>query len=194
LAAELAQEIIEESANDEIDSELVNVSKDIMKIFKIKKDEPGISDVELTREYKNEKITIQFNCQGIEEDEDSFPDLNEESIREDELPEADPMLKFDVIVEKPNHKLIITCKATATLKVSNVQYLPAGKEVDDDFLYSGPTFSQLSEELADSFLSFLAERKIDDDMAFFVLSYSREKEQKEYVNWLNKVLEFVEEK
>lgn len=37
----------------------------------------------------------------------------------------------------------------------------------------------------------MEDRKIDNDFSFFVVSYSRNKEEREYVNWLEKVGEFA---
>ena len=73
-----------------------------------------------------------------------------------------------------------------------MRHLAPGKAVDDAGSYAGPVFEQLNAELQDGFYTFLAERGIDDDLCFFVLSYSRVKEQTEYANWLNKCLNFVE--
>jgi hypothetical protein len=44
------------------------------------------------------------------------------------------------------------------------------------------------------FYTYLEERDIDQDFSYFVLAYSKQKEQKEYVNWLEKLTEFVSNK
>jgi hypothetical protein len=51
----------------------------------------------------------------------------------------------------------------------------------------------LDEKLQKSFYNFLKERKIDDDLSFFILSYSNIKEQNEYKNWLKKFYDFTNE-
>ena len=43
-------------------------------------------------------------------------------------------------------------------------------------------------------LAYLADRNIDEDMSFFILSYSENKEQREYMNWLKKFMMFVDAK
>ena len=60
--------------------------------------------------------------------------------------------------------------------------------------YGGPVFDQLEESLQDAFYDYLEDRGINDDMCFFVLTYSGHKEQQEYKYWLNNLLQFVEKK
>ena len=86
---------------------------------------------------------------------------------------------------------MIGCTASDVLMINSVEILPNGKE-KTDALYGGPVFDQLEEGVQKSFYEYLAERKIDDDLSYFVLSYSRDKEQREYVHWLKSVLSFVE--
>ena len=58
-------------------------------------------------------------------------------------------------------------------------------------MYGGPVFDQLEDTLKDAFYEFLGDRKIDNDLAFFVLAYSRDKEQREYMHWLSNVIRFA---
>lgn len=102
-------------------------------------------------------------------------------------------INFDVTLTKPSgEKICVTCVASRKLIVNSVRHLAAGKEISDSEAYGGPVFEQLNEELQDAFYTYLEERGIDDDLCFFILSYSRVKEQVEYAKWLNSVLAFVE--
>ena len=40
-------------------------------------------------------------------------------------------------------------------------------------------------------LDYLKERSVDDDLAAFICMYADQKEQTEYVNWLEEVEKFV---
>ena len=93
------------------------------------------------------------------------------------------------------------CVASEQLQVDAVQYISAkdSKKGDtaadvDSTLYGGPAFDHLDENLQNAFLDYLEDRRVDEDLSFFVLAYARHKEQTEYVNWLHKVLEFADKK
>ena len=58
-------------------------------------------------------------------------------------------------------------------------------------IYIGPKFTELDDELRMEFQNYLEERNIDQDFSYFVLTYAKQKEQQEYVNWLEKLSEFV---
>ena len=45
-------------------------------------------------------------------------------------------------------------------------------------------FEDLEENVQEEFYKFMEERKIDNDMSYFIVSYSRYKEEREYLNWL----------
>lgn len=138
-----------------------------------------------------------FDCQDeAEMDMQDMGDQDEAAPSEDDNEEGADMeygINFDVVITKPTgEKMCVTCVASRKLIVRSVRHLMPGKEIDDSEGYAGPVFEQLNEELQDAFYTYLEERAIDDDLCFFILSYSRVKEQVEYSNWLNKVLAFVE--
>lgn len=45
-----------------------------------------------------------------------------------------------------------------------------------------------------AFYKYLNERSINDELAYFVLAYSSEKEQNEYANWLQNIHDFTTSK
>lgn len=110
---------------------------------------------------------------------------------DEEGPAMEYGINTDVTITKASgEKVIINCVASKKLIVRSVRYAEPGADTEDPKSYGGPVFDQLNDELQESFYTYLADRKIDEDLAFFVLSYSRVKEQKEYANWLNKIMEF----
>lgn len=125
-------------------------------------------------------------------------DMGEDELEtpEEDNGEEGPALEYGInmditITKATGQKIIIDCVASKKLIVRNIRYAEPGSDNDDPKAYGGPVFDQLNDELQESFYSYLEDRKIDEDLAFFVLSYSRAKEQKEYSNWLNKVLDFA---
>jgi hypothetical protein len=49
----------------------------------------------------------------------------------------------------------------------------------------------LDDDLKEEFYNYLAERGIDNEFSFFVVSQARFKEENEYRNWLEKVGKFT---
>lgn len=200
----LAQEIAHENSEQEIDQEYLDIKRDIEKSFKIK-EAVGESAVVLERKHKDEIITVKFDVQneteddnmgGEEYDEEGNDDseYNPDEYDENDAGKVSYGIQFDVEIEKNGNKIVIECIAGENLKITGITHVPAGRSTTDEKLYFGPSFGDLEGSLQDAFYDYLAERKIDDDLSFFVLSHSRTKEQAEYVNWLNKVLEFTAKK
>jgi hypothetical protein len=87
--------------------------------------------------------------------------------------------------------LIAHCVAGLALRVNNIRLVPTDVAIDTNELYGGPRFDTLSDSVQESFLDYLAERGVSDDLAYFILQQGKEKEQKEYVNWLKQVSRFT---
>jgi complement component 1 Q subcomponent-binding protein len=75
------------------------------------------------------------------------------------------------------------------LNTSEITGNEIGEQRQD--LYMGPVYEELDEELQTTFSKYLEERGIDTALATFLPDYVDYKEQKEYVNWLKDVNEFV---
>jgi complement component 1 Q subcomponent-binding protein, mitochondrial len=60
-------------------------------------------------------------------------------------------------------------------------------------LYTGPPFEQLDEELQSLMEQYLEKRGMDTSLAMFIPDYIDVKEQKEYLKWLGRMKEFVED-
>lgn len=205
LSEVLSNEIIAEKSDDSIDVELVDITEQIQKTFKIN-DQTGLGIVTLERKFKGESIEIVFDCQDeVDEDEDVLGEYMEDALNEDDDEKKDGGneddeelesfvgVNFNVIISKGKEKMLINCIASKNLRIENAQFIPEGKEVDDENLYGGPLFYQLDESLQEAFKSYLSDRKIDEDLCYFILAYSRSKEQKEYVNWLENMLDFTDQ-
>lgn len=102
--------------------------------------------------------------------------------------------RFLVKIEKETGSLVFECSAGSDVEIRNVSILPKGVEYETDAaneLYSGPNFADLDEGVREGFYKYLEDRKIDADFSFFVQSYAHNKEQREYVHWLQSVGDFV---
>ena len=182
--------------SDEIDEEFLDIKGQIAKNFKINETD-GSCVVTLTSTHENEVIEVKFNVQDEEEAQDNdWGDEEQHEHSEEEEEDAHTVIPFEVSISKKGSKdkVIYFCDAGETVNIANVQYLPAGKTTEDKAVYDGPIFDMLSDDLKDSLHQYLADRNIDDDMAFFIHKFSINKEQREYVNWLKKLIIFTDAK
>lgn len=100
---------------------------------------------------------------------------------------------FKVTVTKNSgDKIVVICYAGKGIEIQNLIHLPAGKSAQDEESYSGPSFDTLDDSLQEAIFGYLDDRKVDEDMSYFVLNYARHKEEKEYKNWLKQMMKFVE--
>lgn len=190
----------------EPDPELLKLKKEILKKFQLK-DNKGFGSVELIGTHHKESICIRFDCQ---DEEEIAPDYDEEGEEEEEETEklsskenedeedqeyGETGINFDVSIKKTSGEtMIASCTAAETLRIHSVRYVPSGVDVDDDNLYGGPTFDTLDEQVQEAFIQYLEDRGVDEDMTYFILSYSKLKEQSEYMNWLENMTKFVTNK
>eukprot|EP00598_Pedospumella_elongata_P004088 CAMPEP_0184967646 /NCGR_PEP_ID=MMETSP1098-20130426/942_1 /TAXON_ID=89044 /ORGANISM="Spumella elongata, Strain CCAP 955/1" /LENGTH=245 /DNA_ID=CAMNT_0027489127 /DNA_START=42 /DNA_END=779 /DNA_ORIENTATION=+ len=190
----LGVEIDEEKSNDdELDQDLIDVRKQILKVFKIK-EEPGVSVVTLSRKHGDEKIEVKFNVQDFNEGDGMIEEAEEGDEENDPENEdgSNGGIDFEVTIHKGNSKVIIDAMASESLNINNIRYIDAAHATTDEMtLYTGPNFEDLEESVQAAFYEYLTERNIDDDLSFFILAHSREKEQKEYINWLEKMQDFT---
>jgi complement component 1 Q subcomponent-binding protein len=151
----------------------------------------------LKRQFKDETIEITFDCQDeaeVEMDEEAMEAASSgEGDEEEEAPQQEYGINFEVKITKPSGDMMsLMCTASEKLDIVSVRHIGAGKDSDDQDLYNGPVFDHLDEKLQDAFYAYLSDRNIDEDLCYFIMSYSRDKEQKEYQIWLQKLLKFSE--
>jgi len=206
LAEVLTGEILHETANAEVDEDYEDVKTLIEKTFKIT-DKEGLGEVILERKYKDELITVKFDCQDEVEDHDTdsgYDDIENElrqksevTVRSDEIPDVEDVpntfgINFEVTVQKGETKVVFNCVASHCVTIENVRFVPAGTPDNAVNLYHGPRYLDLDEKVREGFQDYLTERKIDEDFSYYVVSAARYKEEREYVNWLQKITEFLE--
>lgn len=118
--------------------------------------------------------------------------------------EASFPVRATVIVEKEGKGSLVlnTVAQDGYLHIDAVRHFKEGELEYDDILkhdigeqrqdlYMGPVFEELDEDLQATFGRYLEERGIDTALATFLPDYIDYKEQKEYVNWLKNINDFV---
>ncbi|KAJ3160129.1 Mitochondrial acidic protein mam33 [Geranomyces michiganensis] len=167
------------------------------------RDEPRSKEVALVREFGNEKITVLFNTDALDEADEIEQDL-EEGEEEHDTERSLPV-PVSIIIEKPSNPTAGALEISATIQdggffIESADFnataaLAHDATAEGDWTrrskYAGPFFSNLDEGLQEQFHAYLAERGLGEELAEFVPSYVEYKEQKEYQTWLENVAAFV---
>ncbi|KAJ9527709.1 hypothetical protein QJQ45_025986 [Haematococcus lacustris] len=145
---------------------------------------PGDTMLTLTRTYQGETVSVDLhvNNQPASEvgSDDDGDNLN--------------TVVFNVHVVKGGHALVFECESDGTfMAINHVSHEPKEGDVPDS-AYTGPVFEELDEALQGHFREFLAERGISIDLGEYLRHLVYDKEQREYMAWLNRVAEFVAKK
>lgn len=153
--------------------------------------------VKVTGAHKDENILVSFDVQDeVMDESNNDENFDEEGnfIGEEDEEDHPYVNRFIVEVKKGPRTLAFDCVAGEDVEIRSVQILGDNLSYGSDKtteMYSGPSFPDLDDDLREAFYEYLRARKIDHDFSFFVRSYAHDKEQREYVNWLKSVGEFV---
>ncbi|KAI8906553.1 mitochondrial glycoprotein [Powellomyces hirtus] len=163
-------------------------------------DQPLHKEVALTRTFGNEKITVLFNTDALDEAEEFENELEEGEEEDRTLP-----VPVSIIIEKPASPTLGALEISASIQdggffIESVDHtatpaLAHDQTAEGDWTrrskYAGPFFGNLDEGLQEQFHTFLAERDLGDEVVDFVPLYVEYKEQREYQTWLENVASFV---
>lgn len=153
------------------------------------------------------KIGVVFHCQDTEEDmpfdEDDFLAGNEQDDESEEEPSQ--AVRFGVTVSKGGKTVVLQCRCGGDGQISvesvtvrdgeseGVLTALAGGENLNAALYQGPEFSELAEDLQESFQEYVVkECGIDEDVAAFISMYADYREQVEYVTWMKTAIDILD--
>lgn len=156
---------------------------------------------------KGAKIGIVFHCQDTEEDvkfdEEDF--MNQAEGGEGEEEEQAQAVRFGVTVSKGGKTVVIQSRAGASGEVGvetvvvrdgdaeGVLAALAGGEGTHAALYQGPEFTELSEDLQESFQRYIVEEcGVDDDVMAYISMYVDYREQVEYVSWMKTAVDILD--
>ena len=168
---------------------------------------PFLQDHGFTLEERPDQIEMRLvKTEGATEVSVYFsarsPDGAPEEAEGQEKQEEDTQqnwVDFQVTINNSGKGLIFECStANSEIQINNVVCSQDVKKSDrvTSFIssqkeYRGPDFDGLDEELQKAFLDYLRTFGVDEDLATFVETYSLDKEQRLYMEWLNKVKNFI---
>jgi hypothetical protein len=156
-------------------------------------DKPGHADVILRRAYGQEDIAVTCVYQPDSYAEERDPeDVNSEDDLDQDGDGA--CVNMTVTINKGADY--------PTLEVSAVSY---GSEITIDHVYiwedkdtkearyDGPNFLQLDEEVQNQFERFIKARGVNKELTGYLFALLADKEQREYMRWLQKVEAFLKQ-
>jgi len=170
-------------------------------------DIPGNDEVTLTRTFGNEHLRLMFavtDVQPEEQDEEDFENPENESERSEEDPIRISPIRASLAVTKtsaPGTLNIDMVVQEGQFVVDNISYYKDAKvgtelTADADWkrrgLYMGPQFDTLDVAVQEEFDAWLRERGVNESVALFIPDYAEFKEQREYVDWVENVKNFIE--
>jgi Mitochondrial glycoprotein len=149
----------------------------------------------LSKMMGNEQVIIRVNTlsQGDDPYENPNPDDNSEDQPSFPIP-------FTVDSVKGNTALRFECEyieddqadpsITDVMLVPNVEQETTLKELEPN-MYGGPRYHELDGKLQEEFAQYIADRGIDADMGQYLCRLVYDKEQEDYVNWLERLKNFT---
>ena len=163
-------------------SELETLTEEIKADWRIVDDETE-GTVKLFKNGGN--VAINFHCQESLPDEQDDDDEEEESV---------PPVRFTVTTTKAGKTLVMWCLSEGGeafiegLAVTTADTDSIFSSGIDASAYQGPEFSELPEDVKDSFTEFLqTDCGVNSDVAAFISMHADYKEQSQYVRFLNQV-------
>ena len=180
----LTREHAEEIENDStaVPPELAELKSSLEKDWKI------VDDGATTRMFRSvgsSKVQVFFHCQDTVE-------VTDEDYEEPVEEEAAAPVRFAVMATKAGKTLVLTCiseDATAKIQgagitMDDVETIQQKSGIDSN-QYQGPEFTELAEDLQDSFHTYLEEELgINENVASFVAMQADFREQINYVQFL----------
>ncbi|XP_055388861.1 uncharacterized protein LOC129617841 [Condylostylus longicornis] len=128
------------------------------------------------------------------------PSYNGEGEGEEDTPiEPQETTDFSVTVEKPNgNGAIFYCTTVGNDEkyrfiVGNVRYFEDNEEKTSVSAYNGPEFEDLDDHLQSGIDEWLSSLGINEELCDFIDAMAVDKEQREYMRWIEKVAEIVQQ-
>ncbi|XP_026192647.1 uncharacterized protein At2g39795, mitochondrial [Cyclospora cayetanensis] len=180
LAGVIQKEIAHEKSQYEADSQL----KSFLESNKWQlEDKENDVLVTLTKEVDGRKVIVEFSC--------IQPSGGDE---EETIPEASD---FTVSVQNPQGSgLLFYCSTTnedeaARFCIGQVRYFSDASSKDSLAEYPGPYFEDLDDSFQQGLDSWLSALGIDGELCDFIDRFAADKENREYIAWLNKLQGFI---
>lgn len=137
----------------------------------------------LSRQFGSETINVDVMVNDQPEEE---PFESEEGVLD-----VDVGVVFTAEVVKGDQSFVFECKSDGSyLSILHVAIEPANEDVEDS-AYTGPVYDELDEEVQRQFQVFLEERGVNAELGGYLLRLVHDKEQREYMDWLEKAAALV---
>ncbi|KAL3691087.1 hypothetical protein R1sor_004738 [Riccia sorocarpa] len=155
-------------------------------------DKQGHADIILRRSYGEEDIAVtcvyQPDAYG-ERHEDDEPEGSEQDDRDEE---SAACVNLTITVNKGADNPTLEISAASYGTEISIDHVYFWEDKDSrDALYDGPNFLQLDEELQDQFERYIKSRGVNKELISYLFNLLEDKEQREYMRWLQKVEQFV---
>jgi complement component 1 Q subcomponent-binding protein len=148
----------------------------------------GDVNMVLSREQDGKKMTVDWQLTSPFGD-----DAMEENEQDDSAPPTD--FTFSVESMSGDEGLIFYCSTSSgdgdRFVIGNVRQFSSKDEKDSNTAYNGPDFEDLDEKLQESFLEYLKDSGLTDELCDFIDATALDKEQVEYMRWLNNSQQFL---
>lgn len=170
----------------EYEKENYNAPEDLAKgppaPFKLQ-ETPEDTQITLTRDFHGETISVDLMV-------NNQPEQEPYETENGEL-EVDVGVMFNVSVVKGDKRLVFECRSDGSyMVIQHVSFEPADGEVSES-AYTGPVYEELDEQLQTDFSDYLLERGITEELGAYLLQLLHDKEEREYMGWLQNVHGFV---
>jgi len=158
----------------------------------------GDSMLRWTRKVGAETIEVEA-CVSDEDElyDDDFEEEDEEAGDEEDVPMAAHPFLVNVRKEGVRRTLRFHCSTEGgemTIHQVELADEDVGKDDGVKVPYTGPRFDTLDTDLQSHLYSFLWSRGVDRDFVGYLFTAVVDKEQREYVRWLQNMHEFVAKK
>ncbi|CAN6178245.1 unnamed protein product [Urochloa humidicola] len=151
-------------------------------------DNPGDQSITLKREFAGETIKAavytNFDTEEDLDDDDDGSDNDEESFK--------PAIQLVVTAEKSEGPILeFECNFNDDEMTIESMRLLNRDDLDAEYVYEGPPFSDLDESLQKALHRYLETRGIKHSLHDWLYEYMMRKDEKEYVVWLKNMKEFI---
>ncbi|GFR41732.1 hypothetical protein Agub_g2484 [Astrephomene gubernaculifera] len=156
-------------------------------------DAKGTAAFLLTKQFKDEEITVRVNLDQGDESEEGEDAAELFGGGDDDEDEEEAPVDFMVTIERDGTDvLVFECE-------SNGEYLTIKRVAMHNLLeeeggvppYRGPAFNDLDDTLQQAFVDFLEERGVNAVLGWYIRTYMADKTALEYQQWLARVRDFV---
>ncbi|CAM6083210.1 unnamed protein product [Calypogeia fissa] len=156
-------------------------------------DKPGQAPVILRRSYGEEDIAVTcvYQSDGYGDDENPEEDINSE----DEDMDASGLgscVNMTITINKGADNPTLEISAASYGTQITIEHVYFWEDKDSkEAVYEGPNFLQLDEEVQTQFEKFIKARGVNKELTGYLFTILADKEQREYMRWLQKVDAFL---